>query len=641
MRARVAHATGRSAIAVRIARTLLAAAALQFAALPLVPPAAAFELFGITLFGSKTATEPVIDPVNYSVSLSAPDADKALVKKLRAASTLIADEKKPVSGAIGLVTKARNDREILIATLYQEARYDGVVNVDIAGTPIDALPPDVEFDRKKPVPVRITVHPGQVFRLGKVQFVGGAAGFDPAEYGLVSGGDAGSDTVLKAEKEIVLTLKKKGHPFARVSDREIIADHATGRLNVRLTFSTGPVAPFGDVSVTGTKAVKSDFVAYMADIRRGKTYSPETLADARDRLLALDVFDSVRVTPADRLAADGSLPVDVLVSEKKPRFFGVGATVSSTDGAGLEGYWGHRNLFGHAEHLRLDGSVGRIGTSDASKFDYDASLLFTRPGVLGPASKFTAGLKTNFDHPDAYDKFSVGGTVGLTYQIDRKQTASGSVELEWSRVDDAFGSAHHLLLSVPLEYVFDNRDDKFNPTKGLRLLADVEPDHDFLTGASYLRVRGEARAYRSIGHDGRLVVAGRLAAGSIVGSGLSGVVADKRYYAGGGGSVRGYAYQAIGPKDATGTPTGGLSFVETSLELRIKATDTIGVVPFIDGGSVSTGSMPTFSGMRFGAGIGLRYMTGFGPLRLDVAVPLNRQPGDNKFGLYAGIGQAF
>lgn len=625
----------------RTTRLLAALLALEAAALASAPPAHAFRLLGMTFFESRQDNEPVIDPVTYTATLAAPDADRRLLRKLRAASGLLAGQKKPVSGAAGLIAKARNDREILIATLYEEARYDAVVDIAIGGRPLDAIPPDVAFDAKTPVPITITVHPGGVYVLGTVTLAGGAAGFDPARYGLVRGGAAGSATVLKAERDIVLALKKAGHPFARVSDRQIVADHATRSLDVRLTVSTGPVAAFGDLRVTGTKAVNKDFVAYMADIRRGRTYSPEAVADARDRLLALDVFDSVRISTADRLAADGSLPVDIDVSDRKPHFIGAGATVSNIDGAGIEGYWGDRNLFGKAERLRLDGSVAGIGARSMSNLDYDAKLLFTKPGVLGPESKFTANLTMAFDHPDAYDKFSVGGGVGLSYQIDKRQTVSGGVDLTWSRVDDAYGRARHLILDTPLEYAFDSRDNKLDPTKGFRIVLDAEPDHDFLNQASYLRLKGEVAAYRALDAKDRIIVAGRLAAGSILGAGLPDIVADKRYYAGGGGSVRGYAFQGIGPKDATGMPTGGRAFVETSLELRLKATDQVGIVPFIDGGSVTASQVPTFSDMRFGAGIGLRYRTGFGPLRVDAAVPLNRRPGDSTFGLYAGIGQAF
>jgi translocation and assembly module TamA len=261
--------------------------------------------------------------------------------------------------------------------------------------------------------------------------------------------------------------------------------------------------------------------------------------------------------------------------------------------------------------------------------------------VVGPASKFFANLKTVYEHPDAYDRFSTKGGVGLSYELDKRQTVSAEVSLDYSKITDSFGKHDYLIASVPLQYVFDNRDNKLNPKSGFRLLAYAEPSYDLLNGATFVKLRGEGSAYQAIDTGGRFVLAGRVALGSIVGAGLQDVPADRRFYSGGGGSVRGYAYQGIGPKDINGKPTGGLSYFETSAEMRIGITDTIGIVPFVDAGTVSTSQFPDFSNVKVGAGVGLRYITPFGPLRIDGAVPLNREPGDPRFGIYAGIGQAF
>ncbi|MGE0503487.1 MAG: autotransporter assembly complex family protein [Rhizobiaceae bacterium] len=623
-----------------VRRTL---AALLLAALPLLapPPAAAFELFGYRLFGSDDDEEPVVDPLNYTVTVEVAGGDEVLKEALEEDSGLVRDAEKPVSGSLGLLSKARGDRENLVASLYEEARYDGVVTVFIGGQSIDDLPPDAEFGAG-PVPVAIRVEPGAVFTLGAVRLDGDAADLAPATFGLFEGGDAGSDTILKAERDIVRALKEEGRPLAAVTERDIVADHETSTLDVTLVLAAGPVAGYGDTSVTGTETVDADFTGYMAGLEPGRTYSPEEIEEARERLLALGVFSSVSVREADALDANGGIPIDVEVSERKHRYFGVGATLSNTEGLGLEGYWGHRNLFGRAEKLRVEGAISRIGdTSDFGEMNYNAAILFEKPGVLGPTSKFFASSRVVYEHPDAYDRFSFKNSVGLEYGLTRHQTLSGELAAEWSRVDDVFGTSRHLLVSIPLQYVYDNRDNRLNPTSGFRVLAFAEPTHDFESGASFVKLRTEASAYLAADEDGKFVFAARAAAGSIQGAGLAAVPADRRFYAGGGGSVRGYAYQGIGPRDVFGKPTGGLSYTEASLEMRMAVTETFGVVPFIDAGSVSTSSIPDFSNLRFGAGVGIRYLTPFGPLRVDAAVPLNRRPGDPKFGIYAGIGQSF
>lgn len=631
-------------------RVGVAAGVIGLAGIVSASPAQAFEIFGFKLFGGEEEPD-VADPVKYIVTFDLSGTDESLKDKLRGASSLLTDEERPVSGSLGILSKARNDRELLVAALYEAARYDGTVEIAIDGQSLDTLEPDAQFDTSRPVPITVTVRSGDAFTLGDVMVQGDTGGIAPASYGLVPGGDASSSAILRAENQMVRALKDEGRPLARVVEREIIADHSTKTLDVMMALAAGPIAPFGETSVDGTEAVDAEFTEYMADIERGKTYSPQDIQDARERLLELGVFDSVTVKERDALDPDGSIPVDVQVSERKFRYFGVGATVSSTDGAGVEGYWGHRNLFGRAEKLRLEGSVSRIGeTSDYKNLDYRAALLFEKPGLVGPASKFTYDIKVVSEHPDAYDRFSFSTGAGLAYNLTKQQSLSGQVRVEYTDISfeplNPLGKKY-LLVSTPIEYIYDARDDRLNPKAGWRALAFGEPTYDFESGAAFVKFRGEASAYKAFGPSGRVVLAGRVAAGSIVGADRDDIPADRRFYSGGGGSVRGFAYQGIGPRvpdpahPGKFIPTGGRSFAEASAELRIQVTDTFGVVPFIDAGTVSEAIVPDFNDVRFGAGIGIRYLTPFGPIRVDAAVPLNRRPGDASFGIYAGIGQAF
>jgi translocation and assembly module TamA len=601
----------------------------------------ALELFGLKLFEPEEDTTDVADPLRYTLTFTVEGGDADLSGQLRDASAMLADEEKPVSGALGLLAKASSERELLIAQLYELSRYDGVVEITIAGQPLDALPPDAEFGAG-PVPVTVTVVPGSVFRLGEIRLKGDAAGLDPAAFGLEPGGDAGSEKILGAEREIVRSLKEQGRPLARITGREIVADHKTALLDVTLTVEAGPVAAFGQTTVEGTHEVDRDFTAYMAGLEEGRTYSPEEMEQARQRLLGLEVFNSVGIAEADALDAQGRIPVTVEVSERKMRYVGVGATYSNTEGLGLEAYWGHRNLFGRAEKLRIEGSISRIGdTSDYGQLNYNAAIMFEKPGALGPPSRFFSKVEVINDHPDAYDRFAAKGEAGFAYDFTPSQSVSASLSLEYADIDDAFGPAEHLIASIPLQYVYDRRDNKLNPAKGWRLVAFAEPSYDALEEAGWLKLRGEISAYHSFDQAGRFVLAGRFATGSILGASVEQVPADRRFYAGGGGSVRGYAYQGIGPRDAEGQPIGGLSFAETSVELRFAVNDQIGIVPFVDAGTVSETQYPDFAEVKVGAGIGLRYLTPFGPLRVDVAVPLNPHEDDPDFGVYAGIGQAF
>ncbi|MBX3576755.1 MAG: outer membrane protein assembly factor [Rhizobiaceae bacterium] len=632
----------------RTASLVLLCACISLATPGATPGASAFELFGIKLLESDDADADIVDPLTYTVTLSVEGAEGGdLEDELKDASQLVAEEERPVSGSLGLLSKATRDRDNLIAELYSNARYDGVVAITINGSRLEDLPPDADFG-SGPATVAIRVTPGSEFVLGDVAVLGDAADIMPARFGLLPGGDASSDAILKAETDMVRVLKEEGRPLARVASRQIVADHATATLDVTLTLEAGPVAGYGETTVEGTELVDRDFVEYMTDLDRGDIYSPAEIEEARERLLALGVFNTAGVREADALDANGQIPITVEVSERKMRYFGVGVTASNTEGLGVEGYWGHRNLFGRAEKLRIEGSISRIGdTTQLGKLNYNAAVMFEKPGFLHPDAKFFANLKGVFEHPDAYDRLSIKGGVGMSYDLTRTQTISAELALDWSKIDDAFGSKRHLIVSIPLQYVIDRRDDRLDPTKGFRLLAYAEPTYDIFSedsiagNATFLKLRGEASVYQSLGGEGRFVIAGRAATGSILGADLDAIPADRRFYSGGGGSVRGYAYQGIGPRDAAGKPTGGRSYIETSVEMRVRINDSFGVVPFVDAGTVSESSMPEFANFKVGAGIGIRYLTPFGPLRVDAAVPLNRQPGDPRFGIYAGVGQSF
>jgi translocation and assembly module TamA len=608
-----------------------------------VREAYALKIFGINLWGSDKEEEQFLDPVSFKVTLNAPGADEKLKQSLENSSLLTSEPDKPASGDLGLLIRARDDRERLIASLYENARYGGIVKVTVAGQDIDSIPPNPSFNRSGPVPVVIDVTPGPVFTLGNIRLEGDVVGRDLAEYGLVAGGDAGSLAIIRGGNKLIDDLKSEGRPLAKLTKREAVANHANNTVDLTLSAEGGPVAPLGDVAVKGQRTVDEDFIRRYSRLNGGEPYSPEKLRKASDRLRKLGVFSSITIKEANALSRNGSIPLTIEVSEGKHRYLGVGAQYSTTEGIGLQGYWGHRNLFGKAESLRIEGAISRLGeASNVQDMDYSAGIIFTKPGVFNPATTFTTSLKAKTEHPDTYDARSVTGYAGFSYEFNDYDTASAGLEVEWTDTDDAFGNNQYLTTSIPLEFVRDMRNDKLNPTEGFRASVSAKPSYEALNGTFFSTFEGSTTGYKGLGSDDQVVLAGKVAAGVLVGaSALEDVPATRRFYAGGGGSVRGYSYQEISPYNAAGDATGGRSYVVTSLEARFKVTETIGLVPFVDAGVVSSDIAPDFSDIRAGAGIGLRYATPFGPLRLDVAMPLKKYEGGSNFGIYAGIGQSF
>ncbi|MBB3951997.1 autotransporter assembly complex protein TamA [Aureimonas jatrophae] len=613
------------------------------------------------LFTSPEVEDPGIpDPVRYEATLTVMPDESGLQDTLERASALVADEAEPVSGSLGLLAKARTDRRRIVAALYEAARYDGLVQIRVDGRDIATLEPDATFDTSRTVPVEITVDPGPLFTIGRVAISGDDRGpIDPAPYGLTPGSDAGSVRILAAEGRILTDLRDEGRPFVALTDREVVADSATRTIDVALRVSPGGVVPFGQTYVEGTSRMNPGFVAYMAGIQPGETYSVAALEKARKRLVGLNVFSTANVKASDAQADDGTLPVQLVVAERKRFVFGAGATFSNTEGAGANAYWEDRNVFGRAESLRIEGKVARIGAETLSEnsrpldgFDYAASATFRKPGVLGPDSVYIGSLSALREQPLAYDREAIVLSNGVEYRIDDQQTATLAVVGEYAKVGDYFGENEFLIASVPGVYTYDGRDNELNPTKGFLAKLSAEPAYEIENGTFFAKARGDVSAYLSFDDAGRFVAAGRVSYGAIVGADLEEIPNNRRFYAGGGGSVRGYAFQSIGPytppiafpgtnPNFVDTPIGGLSVFEASAELRFRVTENIQIVPFVDGGTVGDDLAPDFGEFKLGAGVGARYITSFGPIRVDVALPLDPGPRDSSFQIYAGIGQAF
>ena len=621
-------------------------------------PALAFELFGIKLFEPKKADpsgEVIGEPQRYTVDFQVPSGDSDTVDALRRASTLVKDSDKPASGASGLIAKARGDYRRLLATLYSQARYGGTISILIDGREAADLPPDAQL--ADPASVVVTIDPGPLFHFGRAEIVDQAPmpvddddEVDrPERKGFASGEVARSGVVLLAERLSVEAWRQQGHAKAEIIERRVEAAHDTDTLDATLTVQPGPNASYGTTSVAGTDRMDPAFVAYMVDLPVGQEFDPDDIKRANTRLARLDVFRAQRIEEGAAIAADGSLPISVIVQERPLRRFGIGGSYSTLDGAGIEAYWIHRNLFGKAERLRFDAKVAGIGsdvgdggTFDPNDFTYRLGATFTKPGIYTPDTDFIASLFGDREVLDPYTKAAITAQAGVNHMFSEKLSGRLFFNGSLARFDDDFGRRDFKTVGVPGGLTYDGRDNPADATKGFFLDGTVEPFYEFHYGNAAVRMTAEGRTYYGFDDENRIVAAGRLKIGSIVGAPVDEVAPDKLFFAGGGGSVRGYAYQNIGIVAPNGSVSGGRSLVEGSGELRVRVTDTIGLVAFADAGLVGSDSFPDFSEeFKVGVGMGLRYLTGLGPIRLDAAFPLDPSPDDPTVGFYVGIGQAF
>jgi translocation and assembly module TamA len=617
-------------------------------------PATAFEIFGIRLWGGAEDAEAIeiIDPLAYSVRFEVVGDDDDLTGALEEASALWGGREEPASGRAGLLARARGDYRRLLSALYAEGHYGGEISILLAGQEAADLALDVELP--EPVPVVVTVRPGPVFRFGTAEIVNAPPTRvrdedrveEPEAETFARGQRARANAIGAASTRAVAQWRQIGHARAREAERSVIADHATTRLDVTITLDPDRVAHYAPTRVEGSRRVDPGFIAFMADLPEGAQFDPDRIALAERRLSQLGVFRSIRIEEGEAVAPDGTLPITVRVQDRRPRTIGFGATYSSLEGFGAEAFWMHRNLFGRAERLRFDASVSGVARQDNSdQLDYSLGASFLKPGVFRPDTDFIASVVARQAYFDTYDERSITGRAGFQRTLG---WLTGSIvgQVSKAEFEDDFGTRDFLTFGVVGRAEYDRRNNSLDATRGYYLAAEALPFYEAEFGNTAFRGTIEARGYRGFGDDDRFVIAGRAKYGSYIGPSAFESPPDLLFFAGGGGSVRGYAFRSIGvdSTDDEGTEgvIGGRSLVEGSGELRLRVTERFGAVGFVDAGLVAEDArLGGDSDTRIGAGVGLRYFTSFGPLRFDVAAPLDKRSQDSSVAVYIGIGQAF
>ncbi|MBZ4022079.1 hypothetical protein CKO11_06360 [Rhodobacter sp. TJ_12] len=569
--------------------------------------------------------------------LTAPGAEKDLVAALESASLTRAAATGEDSNAQDVFASARADYARLVGALYDAGHYGGQVSIRLDGREAATIAP---MDAPATVStVEITVDPGPVFRFSKAA-IGPLARQTALPDGYRVPEVARSGVIVEAATAGVDGWREIGHAKARVADQSITADHRAQQLAAGVTLAPGPLSYFGQMQAQGQQRLRTKRLHEIAGFPSGKRFSPDDLDAVRNRLRRTGIFSSVTLTEADSLREGNLLDADLVVVEAKPRRIGLGAELSSTDGVTLSGYWLHRNLFGGGERLRFDAEVAGIGGSTGGA-DYSLAARIDRPATFTPdTSAFLTTELSKSDEED-YTQRGFGLGFGLNHIFNPRLTGEAGIGYEWSEITDTTGRTIYRTVTLPLALTWDNRDNTADATRGYYGNIDLMPFYGLSNTGTGARLAGDFRAYRALGE--RVVLAGRAQFGGVFGSDLAETPRDYLFYSGGGGSVRGQPYQSLGVTVLNGgtLKTGGDRFLGVSGELRVGVTKSIGVVAFYDAGFVGAGSFSDSDGdWQSGAGLGLRYKTPIGPIRLDVAGPVGGSTGDGAQ-IYLGIGQAF
>jgi translocation and assembly module TamA len=560
--------------------------------------------------------------------------DSDLADLVRSASQLVALKDRVPPSVEALRRRAESDQERLVDVLHSEGYYE----------------PSVDFaidQQASPAKVTVTIKPGPRSTLAEVRLVDPQGStppladqlaptpLRPAAFGLTLNDPARSAPIVAAESRIVQAYAERGYPLAKIVGRRTVLDTATNTMSATYTIDPGPPAKFDGYQIEGLQRLERGYVERRIAWQEGTPYDESKLEATRQLLTTSGLFSSVRITHGDTVGADGRIPVTIALTERPERTIGGGLSYDSSLGPAASASWEHRNLFGGAESLSFKGV---LGTSQQS-----LTGQFRRPD-LGTVNRDLV-VNGSFDNDlvEAFHSLGEKLSVGVEQRFDNNLTAGGAIGFEHARVDEKSDFRTYTLVGLPMFFRKDGSDDLLNPTRGYRIGATSTPYLRALgSNLTFLSSKLTGSTYLQLTQSDRAILALSGAVGSIVGTSLDSIPKDHRLYVGGGGSIRGFPYQKAGTRDQFNDPTGGRSSVEASLELRLKLTETIGIVPFLDAGNVYSSEFPDFSGkLRYGAGIGLRYYTSLGPVRFDIASPINPERRDPPVQVYVSLGQAF
>lgn len=591
------------------------------------------------------------DALPYRLEIDA-TGDRAVDAAIDSASLLRGLRDEAPVGPFALVARAESDESRLDSVLRSFGYYDAQILIRIAGRDIEdpGLLPLLEgLPPQPPVDVQVSIVPGPLYRLAVVRLEGPVPEGARTAFALTPGAPARAAEILAAGEAVRLALREDGFALAEVPPPDALVDHDTRTMDVVYRAEPGPRLAQGEIRVIGLDRLREDAALRRLGLTPGEPYSPSRLEAARRDLLASGVLAWARLTPGTEPDAQGRLPLTLEVAERPRRVVRLAGAYSSDEGLTLSASWTHRNLFGGGERLTLRGDVGRMNQTDLNALSYIASGSLRFPDLWVRDLDLRLDLGAVNENLDAYEREAVTAGAVLERRFSERLAGSAGVGFERSRIAQDGPAQDYQLLSLPLTLTYDTTDAPLDPRRGLRLAAQLTPA-DVLQGeaSGFLLGRVGGSAYLDLSRIGWLsaepdssVLAGRVALGSIVGAAPRDVPPDWRFYAGGGGSVRGYPFQSIGPRTASGSPAGGDGLLEAGLELRQRIGANWGWVAFADAGAVSEDGIPGTGALAIGLGLGLRYFTPVGPVRVDVAAPLEPREGDSPVALYIGIGQAF
>jgi translocation and assembly module TamA len=602
-----------------------------------------FQISSIFIFGaflvffSLTSLFGVEPAVTYDVQFIGIQREDTL-ELLKSASQLVKLRNHPPKSLASLQRRAEMDIPNLVKALHSQAYYNARIAFDVDTTIM-------------PYVVLFKIETGPVYPFGGFEVLPTSLNIQPQDLGICLFRPAYPLEIFNAEDALIHLLSRKGYPLAKLLDREVIADQKSKEIFVRLYVDPGPLAYFGNVTIEGLCTVKEEFVKRKIHWNLGDVYDPSKIDCTIAALESSRVFSSIGISHADEADHEDKLPITLQVTEGKQRSIGLGIGYSTQRGPGFTAEWEHRNFRGMGERLRASANV-LMETQEGT-------VSYMIPDFHRRGQDLIYATELEHDDTKGYEKTSLSLSAILEKQLtDHLRVSYGGMyeylKTTSERKDGSKETENFNLARIPLKVRWSNADDPLDPTRGVTLFLKAVPTCQLIEHAfAYTITTLTGSYYKPFSKDKRLILAAKAHIGSIWGSSVDMIPGSDRFYAGSENTLRGYNYETVSPMSEDADPIGGRSLMVYSLEGRWRISKKWGSVLFYDIGNVFSEPLPKFDAkMLQSIGMGIRYYTPVGPLRLDIAVPLNRRRVfdrremrkkfvDDAYQIYFSVGQSF
>ncbi|HSW72315.1 MAG TPA: autotransporter assembly complex family protein [Chlamydiales bacterium] len=570
--------------------------------------------------------------IPYEVHFHGLEDDPKTLKSVEAHSDIIQLKERPPASINGLRYRVLSDIPNMIQVLHSEGYYDATITNSVE---------NVEGTAE----VMIFIHPGPRYLLESYEIVNvdckekvlleECSNITPSDLGVEIGKPISAQIILDAEMILLKNLANCGYPLAETETRSVVANTARKTVEVKVCIDPGPLARFGPITLTGIRGVNDSYISNKFAWKEGDIYSEKLVDDTQRSLIDTDLFSSVLISHADEVDPNGELPMKVRISESKHRSINVGVSYATNDGAGLTFGWATRNFRNRGEKLGVELNVQRV---------YSTGLLtYMIPEFYRIDQSFLFQAGAERQHITVYLANIYSGKAIVERFFNPNNYFSVGVKFENIHIHESIKNGAFSLLSIPIYYRYTTVENLLDPLSGIVIsykpvpYQGVAQHRDF-----FFKQELTTSFFAPLTVDKKIILGFRLQLGSIIGTPFQNIPFTHVFLGGSEDNLRGYRFKTVSPLNANGDPVGGRGALYFTFEPRYRITKSLGVVTFFDAGTVTLKGYPRLDAHWFkSVGLGLRYFTIFGPLRVDVGFPLDRRHLDPRYRFYTSIGQTF